>query len=69
MNSVDLTNILIVALIGIIGYIGQKMIAKIDRFERVVQDILVNDMADKKDIGYMKDTIDDHEVRITQLEK
>lgn len=69
MNSVDLTNILIVALIGIIGYIGQKMIAKIDRFERVVQDILVNDMADKKDITYIKETIDHHEVRITQLEK
>ena len=45
------------------------MIAKIDRFEKVVQDILINDMADKKDIGYIKDTIDDHEVRITQLEK
>ena len=69
MQSVDLTNILIVALIGIIGFIGKKMISKIDRFEKVVQDILLNDVADRKDIEYMKDSLDDHEVRITQLEK
>lgn len=69
MNSVDLTNILIVALIGIIGFIGQKMISKIDRFEKVVQDILLNDVADRKDIDFMIETIDDHETRITNLEK
>ena len=69
MQSVDLTNILIVALIGIIGFIGKKMISKIDRFEKVVQEILLNDVADRKDIEYMKDSLDDHEVRITQLEK
>lgn len=69
MNSVDLTNVLIVALIGIIGFIGQKMIAKIDRFEKVVQDILLNDVADRKDIDYMIHTIDNHEERITNLEK
>ncbi len=69
MQSVDLTNILIVALIGIIGFIGKKMISKIDRFEKVVQDILLNDVADRKDIEYMKDSLDNHEVRITKLEK
>jgi hypothetical protein len=69
MQSVDLTNILIVALIGIIGFIGKKMISKIDRFEKIVQDILLNDVADRKDIEYMKDSLDDHEVRITNLEK
>ena len=69
MQSVDLTNILIVALIGIIGFIGKKMISKIDRFEKVVQEILLNDVADRKDIEYMKDSLDNHEVRITQLEK
>ena len=69
MQSVDLTNILIVALIGIIGFIGKKMISKIDRFEKVVQEILLNDVADRKDIEYMKDSLDNHEVRITKLEK
>ena len=69
MHSVDLTNILIVALIGIIGFIGKKMIAKIDKFEKVVQEILLNDVADRKDIEYMKDSLDNHEVRITKLEK
>jgi len=69
MQSVDLTNILIVALIGIIGFIGKKMISKIDKFEKIVQDILLNDVADRKDIEYMKDSLDNHEVRITNLEK
>jgi hypothetical protein len=69
MTPQELTNILIGLLIAIIGYIGKMLIGKIDKFEQTVQNILLSDVSNKKDIERLKDDITDHEVRIVRLEK
>lgn len=69
MTPQELTNILIGLLIAIIGYIGKRLIGKIDKFEQTVQGILMSDVSNKKDIERLKDDITDHEVRIVRLEK
>jgi len=69
MTPQELTNVLIGIVIAIIGYIGQMLIKKIDKFEQTVQNILMSDVSNKKDIERMKDDISDHEVRIVRLEK
>ena len=69
MTSQELTNVLIGIVIAIIGYIGQMLIKKIDKFEQTVQNILLSDVSNKKDIERLKDDVSDHEVRIVRLEK
>ena len=69
MTSQELTNVLIGIVIAIIGYIGQMLIKKIDKFEQTVQGILMSDVSNKKDIERLKDDVSDHEVRIVRLEK
>lgn len=69
MTPQELTNVLIGAVIAIIGYIGQMLIKKIDKFEQTVQGILMSDVSNKKDIERLKDDMSDHEVRIVKLEK
>ena len=68
MTQVYITNLLIGLLIGLIGYIGKMLINKIDKFESTIQNILINDVADKKDIESIKEDVKDHEIRITNLE-
>jgi len=69
MTPQELTNILIGLLIAIIGYIGKMLIGKIVKFEQTVQNILLSDVSNKKDIERLKDDVSDHEVRIVRLEK
>ena len=69
MTPQELTNVLIGAVIAIIGYIGQMLIKKIDKFEQTVQGILMSDVSNKKDIERLKDDVSDHETRIVKLEK
>ena len=68
MTQIYITNLLIGLLIALSGYIGKMIIGKIDKFEQTIQDILINDMADKKDIENIKEDVKNHETRITNLE-
>jgi hypothetical protein len=67
MGSV--TNLLLVVLIGLIGWIGKIFYEKMEKFGQAIQDILLSDVDMKKDIERNTDDIKDHEVRITTLEK
>lgn len=68
MTDAMLTNVLITIVIGLIAYVSKRMIEKMDSFEKKIQEILINDMADKKDIQQLQGEIENHEVRITKLE-
>lgn len=68
MTSQELTNLLIAIVIGLISYVSKRLIDKIDKFEKVVQDILMSDVSMKKDIDGIKEDIIDHENRIKELE-
>jgi len=69
MKSVELTNLLIGIVIALISYVSKRMIDKMDIFEKRIADILVSDMANKKDIEVLKTDVKDHEVRISKLEQ
>jgi len=68
MTPQELTNWLILIVIGIVGYLGRTFISKLDRFERKVETILLDNMSHKKDIERLTSDVDDHEKRITKLE-
>jgi hypothetical protein len=44
------------------------MIDKMDAFEQKLSDILMSDVANKKDIEAIKSNINDHETRLQKLE-
>ena len=69
MKSVELTNLLIGIVIALISYVSKRMIDKMDLFEKRIADILISDMANKKDIEVLKTDVKDHEVRISKLEQ
>jgi hypothetical protein len=68
MDSSQLTNVLITIVIGLITYVSKRMIDRLDKFERTVQDILISDVINKKDIETLKSDVEDHEIRISKLE-
>jgi len=68
MKSVELTNLLIGIVIALITYVSKRMIDKMDAFEEKLSDILMSDVANKKDIEVLKKNIDDHETRLQKLE-
>lgn len=68
MTSAELTNWLIVIVIGIVGWIGKVMIDKMEKFEKKVEDILLNSVSQGKDIDHLNEKVSDHEVRISKLE-
>jgi len=68
MSSITLTNLLIGIVITMLGYLGKRMIEKLDAFEHAVQDILISDIANKKDIEALKEDVRDHEERLVKLE-
>jgi hypothetical protein len=68
MTSAEITNLLIVVLISLIGYIANMFIKKMERFEKRMEDILLSDMSHTKDIASMKVNLDNHENRIVKLE-
>jgi hypothetical protein len=69
MSEIMITNILIGLVIGIISFVSKRLIDKIDDFEKTLQSVLMSDIANKKDIETIKSDIEDHENRITNLEK
>lgn len=68
MNNADLTNLLIGIVIGLIVFVAKLFISKLDKFEKIVQSILLSDVGLKKDIEVIKDDLKDHETRIQKLE-
>ena len=68
MTPQELTNWLILIVIGIVGYLGQTFIQKLDRFERKVENILLDNVSHTKDIERLTADVEDHEKRITKLE-
>lgn len=68
MTPQELTNWLILIVIGIVGYLGKTFISKLDRFERKVENILLDNVSHKKDIERLTADVDNHEKRITKLE-
>jgi hypothetical protein len=68
MTPQELTNWLMLIVIGIIGYLGQTFISKLDRFEKKVEKILLDNVVHSKDIERLSSDVEDHEVRIKKLE-
>ena len=68
MTPQELTNWLILIVIGIVGYLGKTFIQKLDRFERKVENILLDNVSHTKDIQRLSADVEDHEQRITKLE-
>ena len=68
MDASQLTNVLISVVIGLIAYVSKRMIDRLDKFEKIVQDILISDVINKKDIETLKSDVEDHEIRISKLE-
>lgn len=69
MTTAMMTNFLITIVIALIGYVSNQFIKRLDRFEKIVQGILMSDVAVSKDIEQIKSDVRDHENRISQLEK
>jgi hypothetical protein len=69
MNATELIGVLISGLLAVIGYNGQRLINRMDRFEKKIQDIIIANVTDKKDIEVLRKDVDDHELRITDLER
>lgn len=69
MSQVELTNVLIGIIIALISFVSNRLIKKIDSFEKSIQNILLSDLENKKDIENIKEDVVKHEVRINKLEK
>jgi hypothetical protein len=69
MDNAQLTNVLMTAIFALVAFVSNIFIRKIDRFEKKIEQILLSDVAINKDIDVMKSDIDNHETRITNLEK
>lgn len=65
---IDITNVLLVILISLLGYIGNKFYNKLEELGTTIQNILLSDMSHTKDIKQLTADRDDHEKRITNLE-
>jgi hypothetical protein len=69
MTTAMLTNVLIAIVIALIGFVSKEMVKRLDRFEKIVQGILMSDVAVSKDLEKLKEDVKDHEHRISNLEK
>jgi hypothetical protein len=69
MTTAMLTNFLLTIVIALIGFVSNQFIKRLDRFEKIVQGILMSDVAVGKDIEQLKIDVSDHETRISKLEK
>lgn len=68
MNNVQLTNILMTAIFGLVAFVSKIFLTKMDRFDKKIERILMSDVALNKDVENIKEDIKDHETRITKLE-
>jgi hypothetical protein len=69
MTTAVITNFLMTAIFGLVAFVSNIFLKKMDRFEKKIEQILMSDVAINKDIEVMKSDIDNHETRITKLEK
>lgn len=69
MSPESFTNALLIALISLIAFIGGVGIRKINELIRDVRALLLSDLNHKKDIISLQEDVDDHEDRISELEK
>ena len=69
MSTAMITNVLIGIVIALIGFLGKELVKRLDRFEKIVQGILMSDVAVSKDLEKLKEDVKDHEDRISKLEK
>jgi hypothetical protein len=69
MSTAMITNVLIGIVIALIGFLGKELVKRLDRFEKIVQGILMSDVAVSKDLEKLKEDVKDHENRISKLEK
>ena len=68
MTTAMITNFLMMAIFSLVAFVSNIFIKKMDRFEKKIEQILMSDVAINKDIEVIKSDIDDHEIRITNLE-
>jgi len=68
MTTAMITNYLMMAIFSLIAFVSNIFIKKMDRFEKKIEQILLSDVAINKDIEVIKSDIDNHEIRITNLE-
>jgi len=68
MDNAQLTNILMTAIFGLVAFVSNIFIKKLDRFEKKIEQILLSDVAINKDIDMIKSDVENHETRITNLE-
>lgn len=69
MTTAMMTNVLIGIVIALITFVSKELVKRLDRFEKIVQGILMSDVAVGKDLDKLKEDVKDHEVRISNLEK
>lgn len=62
------TNLLLVVLITLLGFIGKVFYEKVEDIFRKIESILLSNMSHNKDIEQLQEDADDHETRITHLE-
>jgi hypothetical protein len=55
-------------LIGLIAYIGKVIYEKIEKLIDEIRQIMISDVANKKDIETLKGITSNHEERISKLE-
>lgn len=63
------TNVLLITLITLLGYIGKVFYDKMEDVLKRIEQILLSDVSQKKDIESIKEDVKDHETRLTTLEK
>ncbi len=63
------TNFLLVTLIALLGTIAKIFYSKLESFEKRMEQIFLADMRNMKDIEHLQEAKEDHEERITTLEK
>jgi hypothetical protein len=69
MTTAMITNFLMMAIFSLVAFVSNIFLRKMDRFEKKIEQILMSDVAISKDIEVIKSDIDNHEIRITNLEK
>lgn len=69
MESIEILGYVITMLLGYVGYNGQQLIKKMERFERKMEEVIIASIGDRKDIDVLRRDVDNHDVRITKLEK
>lgn len=63
------TNLLLVTLIALFGAISKIFYNKLEDLLKRIEQILLSDVGQKKDLEEHEKRIENHEIRITSLEK